>query len=84
MRKIFKVEGLDCANCAAQLEEAIKKVEGVDDATVNFITQKMIVESNCEDEEELFKKLKKATKRQEPDAKIKEIDSVKSFMEKQG
>ena len=34
MRKIFKVEGLDCANCAAQLEEAIKKVEGVDDATV--------------------------------------------------
>ena len=50
MRKIFKVEGLDCANCAAQLEEAIKKVEGVDDATVNFITQKMIVESNCEDE----------------------------------
>ena len=73
MRKIFKVEGLDCANCAAQLEEAIKKVEGVDDATVNFITQKMIVESNCEDEYELFKKLKKATKRQEPDAKIKEI-----------
>ena len=73
MRKIFKVEGLDCANCAAQLEEAIKKVEGVDDATVNFITQKMIVESNCEDEEELFKKLKKAIKRQEPDAKIKEI-----------
>ena len=59
MRKTFKVEGLDCANCAAQLEEAIKKVEGVDDATVNFITQKM--------------KLKKATKRQEPDAKIKEI-----------
>ena len=73
MRKIFKVEGLDCANCAAQLEEAIKKVERVDDATVNFITQKMIVESNCEDEEELFKKLKKAIKRQEPDAKIKEI-----------
>ena len=73
MRKTFKIEGLDCANCAAQLEEAIKKVDVVEDATVNFITQKMIVESNCEDEEELLKKLKKATKRQEPDAKIKEI-----------
>lgn len=73
MRKTFKIEGLDCANCAAKLEEAIKKVDVVEDATVNFITQKMIVESNCEDEEELLKKLKKATKRQEPDAKIKEI-----------
>ena len=66
MRKTFKVEGLDCANCAAQLEEAIKKVEGVDDATVNFITQKMTVESSCEDEEELFKKLKNPTKLQDP------------------
>lgn len=73
MRKTFKIEGLDCANCAAQLEEAIKKVDIVDDATVNFITQKMIVESNCEDEEELFKKLKKVTKKQEPDAKLKEF-----------
>ena len=41
MRKSFKLDEIDCANCALKLEDAIKKVDGVDDAKVNFMTQKL-------------------------------------------
>ena len=41
MRKSYKLDEIDCANCALKLEDAIKKIDGVDDARVNFMTQKM-------------------------------------------
>ncbi len=41
MRKSFKLDEIDCANCALKLEDAIKKIDGVDDAKVNFLTQKL-------------------------------------------
>ena len=44
MKKHFKLIDLDCANCAAKMEAAIKKLDGVHDATVSFMTQKMNVE----------------------------------------
>ena len=44
MKKKFKMVDLDCANCAAKMEDAIKKIDGVNDATVSFMTQKMKVE----------------------------------------
>ena len=43
MKKTYKIE-VDCANCAAKMEEAAKKTEGVKDATVSFMTLKMKVE----------------------------------------
>ena len=43
MKKTYKID-VDCANCANKMEEAAKKTEGVKDATVNFMTLKMIVE----------------------------------------
>ena len=43
MKKTYKIE-VDCANCAAKMENATKKTDGVRDAVVNFMTQKMIVE----------------------------------------
>ena len=43
MKKHYKFE-IDCANCAAKVEDAIKKIDGVNNATVSFMTQKMIVE----------------------------------------
>ena len=46
MKKKFKLQDLDCANCAAKMEEAIKKIEGVSDATVSFMTQKMTIEAD--------------------------------------
>ena len=46
MKKKFKLQDLDCANCAAKMEEAIKKIEGVSDATVSFMAQKMTIEAD--------------------------------------
>lgn len=45
MKKKFKMENLDCANCAAKMEEAIKKIPGVIDASMNFMTQKLSLEA---------------------------------------
>ncbi len=44
MKKKFKVENLDCAHCAAKMEDAIKKIPGVEDAVMNFMTQKLTLE----------------------------------------
>ena len=46
MKKKFKLIDLDCANCAAKMEEAIKKIDGVTDASVSFMTQKMMIEAD--------------------------------------
>lgn len=46
MRKVFKMEDLDCANCAAKMEAGILKIDGVTSATVNFLAQKMIIEAD--------------------------------------
>ncbi len=50
MKKKFKVENLDCAHCAAKMEEAIKKIPGIEDAAMNFMTQKLTLEisNDCE------------------------------------
>ena len=48
MKKIFRLEGLDCANCAAKIQEGICKLDGVSKATVNFLTTKLTIE--CEDD----------------------------------
>ncbi len=72
MKKSFKLKGLDCANCAAKIEEVVKKIDGVKDASASFITQKMVIETdNCDDE--MLKKIKKVVKKEEPDVKIEEI-----------
>jgi len=44
MKKTFKLEGLGCANCAAKMERAISKLEGVSQASVNFLTTKLVIE----------------------------------------
>lgn len=46
MKKKFVLDGLDCANCAARMEEAIKKIEGVEEASVSFLTSKLIIEAD--------------------------------------
>ncbi len=46
MKKKFKLTDLDCANCAAKMENAIRKIEGVSDASVSFMTQKMTIEAD--------------------------------------
>ena len=70
MKKVFKLEDLDCAVCAAKMEDAIKKVDGVSDATVSFMTQKMTVEADDERFEEIMKNIVKVCKKVEPDCRI--------------
>lgn len=70
MLKKYKIE-VDCANCALKMEEATKKVPGVVNATVSFMTQKMNVEfADGADEKEIMKAVLKACKKVESDCEI--------------
>lgn len=72
MKKTFDLEDLDCANCAAKMENGIKKLDGVKDASVSFITQKMTIETEeGVDLDELMKRVVKTVRRVEPDCRIK-------------
>lgn len=73
MKSKFKIEGLDCANCASQLERALQKVDGIEKICINFITQRMELEYNEERKNEIIQNVKKIIKREEPDVTIKEI-----------
>ena len=73
MKKNYILEDLDCANCAAKIEEAIKKVEGVKECSVSFITEKMVVELDDNNEKKIEKEIKKVIKKIEPDTTLKAI-----------
>ena len=68
MKKTFKLIDLDCANCAAKMEAAIKKLPGVADATVSFLTQKMTIEAD--DLDAVIKDVVKCIKKVEPDCEV--------------
>lgn len=70
MKKRFKLVDLDCANCAAKMEDAIKKVDGVKDATVSFVMQKMTVEADDARFGDIMEEIVKVCKRVEPDCEI--------------
>jgi cation transport ATPase len=70
MKKTYKIE-VDCANCANLMEDATKKTDGVKTATVNFMTQKMIVEfEDGQDAKTVMADVLKACKKVEPDCEI--------------
>ena len=75
MKKTFMLEDLDCAHCAAKMEDAINKLEGVNKATVNFLAQKMTVDAVDDrfDEimQEIVKEAVRVCKKVEPDCEIK-------------
>ena len=70
MKKTYKIE-VDCANCANLMEEAARKTAGVQAATVNFMTQKMIVEfADGQEPKTVMAEVLKACKKVEPDREI--------------
>lgn len=69
MQKKFKME-VDCANCAAKMEEAAKKVNGVQNASISFMAQKMVIEADEERFDAIMKEVVKACKKVEPDCEI--------------
>lgn len=73
MIKNFKIEGLDCANCARVLEDEISKIEGVKEVSINFMMQTMYLEYDENLGEEIIKKVKKVIKDEEPDVEVEEI-----------
>ena len=70
MKKTFKLEDLDCANCAAKMERAIAKIDGVQSATVSFMAPKMIIEADDDKFEEIMEKVVKTCRKVEPDCRI--------------
>lgn len=71
MRKTFRLEDLDCANCAAKMENGIKELEGISDCTVSFMSQKMTIETeDGTDIDKLMKKVVKLCRKIEPDCEI--------------
>lgn len=70
MKKKFKLEDLDCANCAAKMEESIKKIDGVNDAVVSFMTQKMTVDADDERFDEIMDEVVRVCAKVEPDCQI--------------
>ena len=67
MKKKFKLEDLDCANCAAKMEDAIKKIPGVNDASVSFMTQKMSIDAEDAKFDEIMKEVVAVCAKVEPD-----------------
>ena len=70
MKKKFKLENLDCANCAAKMEAAIQKIDGVTGASVNFMMQKMTLVADDARFDEILDEAQKAIHKFEPDCNI--------------
>ncbi|MBS7157909.1 MAG: cation transporter [Collinsella sp.] len=70
MRKVFKLDEIDCAVCAGKLEEAIKKVDGVQSAKINFLTQKLALEADDDNFDAVLDAVVKLTAEIEPDCEI--------------
>ena len=70
MRKAFKLQDLDCANCAAKMENAIKNIEGVKSASISFMTQKLVLEADDDRFEAVLDEAQHACTKFEPDCVI--------------
>ena len=71
MKKVIALQDLDCANCAAKMDTAIRNIDGVHSVSVNFITQKMIIDIDDGNVESLLKEIKTVCKKVEPDCTLK-------------
>ena len=70
MKKTFELEDLDCAHCAAKMEEGIHKLDGVTSATVSYIAQKLVIEADDARFDEIMKEVVKVCRKVEPDCRI--------------
>lgn len=70
MKKTFSIENLECAHCAQKMEEGIKKLDGVNSASVNFFAQKLILDADDERFDRILKDVIKLCRKIEPDCEI--------------
>ena len=70
MKKKYKLQDLDCAHCAAKMEEAIKKIDGVNDAAISFMTQKLTIDADDEKFDSIMYKVVEECRKVEPDCTV--------------
>lgn len=70
MKKVYKMEELDCAVCAAKIEDAIRKIDGVENASVSYVLQQLTIEADEDKLPEIMKQAQKVCKRIERDCRI--------------
>lgn len=70
MKKVLKIRDLDCANCALKIEERVSKLDGVEKASVNFLTQKMSLEIDDDRSDDILKSIQKVVKSVEPNSTL--------------
>ena len=70
MKKTFRLRDLDCANCAAKMENAINKLDGVQSATVSFMTQRLTLEADDARFDEVLKEAVRVCRKVEPDCTV--------------
>lgn len=70
MKKVYRLEDLDCANCAAKMERAIAKIDGVESASVSFMAQRLSIEAVDEQFDAIMDQVVKTCKKIEPDCRI--------------
>lgn len=70
MKKTYKLENLECANCAAKMERNIKELEGVNDCSVSFISQKLTLDAQDDQFDKILKKAAKICRKIEPDCEV--------------
>ena len=70
MKRVYKLEDLDCANCAAKMERAVAKIDGVDSVSISYMAQRMSIDADEKRFEEIMDCVEKACKRVEPDCRI--------------
>ena len=71
MKRVYKLEGLDCADCAAKLEKKLAASEGITSANINFMTLKCTLEAEAEKMNEIIDKAMEIIKVEEPDVEVK-------------
>ncbi len=70
MKKNYKLEDLDCANCAAKMERAVAKIDGVNSVSISFMSQRMVIEADDSRFDEIMDQVVKTCKKVEPDCRI--------------
>lgn len=70
MKKTFKMQDLDCAHCASKMEDAIRKIDGVTSASVNFLMQKLTIEGDDARFDQIVKEAVKACRKVDSDCEV--------------
>lgn len=70
VKKVYKMEDLDCANCARKMQDAVNKLDGVEDCEINFMMQKMTISFDEDNKDKILKQVKKCVRRVEPDCTV--------------